>query len=147
MTSIRQLAGRSVMISAFIILVTAVLVPARLAFAQYGDPVMMQIDRDYESWVQYLKTQYRQGVITQSEYWRQTRTLEENIERRRAIRATELAEIQRKRELEERRVRAIEQIANQPPGIVLQPSPSYQPSRNINCTTTTYGHTARTSCY
>lgn len=105
------------MILGFVVSVAvAVLVPATPSLAQYADPVMTQIDRDYQSWVEHLKAQYRQGIITQSEYWRQTDVLEANIQRRRATRQAEVAEIQRKRDLEERQVRAMEQMANQPVG-------------------------------
>jgi hypothetical protein len=105
------------------------------------DAVLMRIEADNAAWKQYLSEQYTRHGLSRGDYERQLQDLERSIEARRATRQAELAEIQRKRNLEERQTRALEQIANQPP--VVQ-----QPSGPMNCTVQSWGSGRSTvSCY
>lgn len=117
MPSLVRIALRRVLLGAVVAVASGsfLLAPGDLC-AQPADAVLAQIDVDYRNWEQYLKSQRSQGLISREDYLRQMEVLQQNIERRRSVRLAELAEIQRKRELQERQTRALEQIANQPRG-------------------------------
>jgi hypothetical protein len=118
--------------------------------AQQGDPVLMQIEADRQAWLVYLNQQHElRGSTWRWEYERQLATLERNIEARRQQRLAEIAEAQRKADLERRQVQALERLANQPP-VVVQQAPAragIQPSLGTRCTTQWLGNAAHTSCY
>jgi hypothetical protein len=93
------------------------------------DPVLMQIDADYESWRVLLANQYRAGQLNRAQYEQQLQTLDRNIELRRQQRYGQLEQA----DLRRREVDAIERISNQP--------------RGFNCTTNRSGSTSYTNCY
>lgn len=101
------------------------------------DAVLMQIEADKAAWKEYLEEQYTRNGLSRGDYERQLQTLERNIGARRQQRYSELEGADFRR----RQVRAMEQMANQPP--VIQ-----QPSGPTNCTVQSWGGgRSSVSCY